>query len=203
MFQRESIKTKGSIYLNERWQAQYSQQNVSSIRSVSILLTASRSPRRPVKTQITTTPSKRPSSRAGQMDLDDDSPVPKARGLKRKNEVVIMSSEDEEEGPPRKKTVKDRRTPKAVPQTKRKSVLDLDDESEDELVSTKKTQEPSPKKGPPKTKPRPYKIVDSESEAEMTHEGPKKAGKPAKKKEAPSKKTMREDKKAEGKQKSE
>ena len=138
------------------------------------------------------------------MDVDDDSPVPKARGLKRKNEAVVMSSdEEEEEGPPRKKIVKDGRTPKAVPQTKRKSVLDLGDDSEDELISTKKTQEPSPKKGPPKTKPRAYKVVDSESEAEITHEAPKKAGKSVKKKEAPSKKTAGEDKKVEGKQKSE
>lgn len=203
MFQRESIESKGSPHLNERWQRQYNQQNVSFFRIVSILLTASRPPHRPVKTQLNTTPSRRPSSRAGQIDVDDDSPVPKTRGLKRKTDAVVMSSDEEEDGPPRKKLVKDGRTPEAVPRTKRSSVLDLGDDSGDELISTKKIQKPSSKNGPPKTKPRSYKVVDSESEAELTQEGPKKAGKPAKTKGAPSKKTMGEDKKAESKQKPE
>ncbi len=204
MFQRESIKTKGPLYLNERWQRQYSQQKVSSFQIMSILLTASRPPHRPVKTQFNTTPLKRPSSRADQIDVDDDSPVPKARGLKRKTEAVVVSSdEEEEEGPPRKKIVKDGRTPKAVPRTKRSSVLDLGDDSEDELISTKKRQKPSSKNGPPKTKLRSYKVVDSESDAESTQEEPKKARKPVKKKEAPSKKMVGQDKKAEGKQKPE
>lgn len=174
---------------------------MSCSRFLSILLIASRPPHRPVKTQFNTTPLKRPGSRADQIDVDDDSPVPKARSLKRKTEAVVVSSDEEEEGPPRKKIVKDGRTPKAVPRTKRSSVLDLGDDSEDELISTKKIQKPSSKNGPPKTKSRSYKVVDSESEAEMTQEGPKKAGKPVKKKEAPSKKTMGEDKKAESNKK--
>lgn len=202
MFQSESTQTEGPIYLNKRWQGQHKQQKVSSFQIVSILLTASRPPLPPVKTQHNITPSQRPSSRADMIDIDDDGPVPKARGLKRKSEAVVMSS-DEEEGPPRKKIVQNRRTPKAAPQTKRKFVLDLGSDSEGDLISTKKIKEPSSKNGPPMTKPRSSKVVDSESEAEMTHQEPKKAEKPATKKEAPSKKKKGEDKKAEGKQKPE
>jgi hypothetical protein len=136
------------------------------------------------------------------MDVDDD-PVPKARGLKRKSEAVVMSSDEEEDGPPRKIFVKEGRTPKAAPQTKHKSVLDLGDDSEDESISTKNMQEPSSKNGSQKTKPRTSKVVDSESEAETTREEPKKVAKPAKRKEVSSTKMRAENKKAEGKQKPE
>lgn len=133
------------------------------------------------------------------MDVDDSDPVPRASGLKRKNAAVITSSDEEEDGPPRKKIAKDGRSQKTAPRTKRKSTLDVGDDSEDGLISTKKKQKPISKNGPTRTKPQPSKVVDSEPEAEMTDEEPKKAVKLAKKKGPPSKRMKSGDKKVEDK----
>ena len=137
------------------------------------------------------------------MDVDDSDPVPRARGLKRKNTALIASSDEETDGPPRKIFAKDARGQKPVPQTKRNSALDISDDSGDEVVPTKKKQGPTSKNGPTKAKPRASRIVDPEPEAEMTNEEPKKAAKPSRKRGSPSKKIKREDKKVEDKQKPE
>jgi hypothetical protein len=135
------------------------------------------------------------------MDVEDDDPVPKARGVKRRSEAIIMTSDEEDEAPPRKRIVKNVRVLKTAPQTKRVPALDLGDESEEESSSTKKKPESSSKNGPAKAKPRTSKVVDSEPG--ITDDEPKKAVKPAKKKGALPKKMSNEDKKAEDKQKPE
>ena len=144
------------------------------------------------------------------MDVDDSDPVPRTRGVKRKNAAVIASSDEEEDGPPRKKVAKDVRSQKAALQTKRKSALDTGNDPDDEVTSTKKEQEPTSKNGSTKPKPQARKVVDSEPEAEMTDEAPKKGaksakkkGSPSKKKGSPSKKMKGGDKKVEDKQKPE